>query len=335
MIVENRLSSIDALKGLAILAVLLLHSLDPAILGVIYGKIHIGQAVPIFVMITFYLSFLSMERRGEDIMSYYSLSRIKKMVQRIILPFFVVLLVQCILLLVFSRLELRTILKSGGYGPGSYYPWIYLQVWLLVPVIYYLLKKCPVGGAVIVYVVCVALNVLCSYYCPDALWRLLVIRYLSLAVIAWIWMNFSEFHRVGKGVVFLLGALSLAYLLWFVRFDASPFIYNFSWKTQNYPVYFWSLLVVLFLIWLIPKMPGVVRNCLVWLGVHSWEVFLAQMFFVSCVSLKRFSQVFSFCMTQVFYVVFVCAVSIGSVWLFNVLKKRFKVHQLDEQIHEK
>lgn len=317
---KERILSVDALKGLAIIAVLLLHSLDSEILDFIKSVIHIGQAVPVFALITFYLTFLSLEKNGGRIRGYYSVERLKRMSKRILLPFIVVTFVQCLMLVCVSRFHPLEILIEGGYGPGSYYVWIYLQIWLLAPLIFWLLKKNDVVGSIVVYVACIALNVLCSYCCNNDAWRLLVVRYLSLSVIAWIWLRYSSYTKANKLYLVLLGLLSLSYLLYFERFDVSPFVYYGSWRSQNYPVYFWTFVLVILCVKLIAVIPRRLCNILVWLGVNSWEVFLAQMFFIGCLSLNRFPRIYSFGVTQISYIIFVFAASIGSVMIYNRLR---------------
>ena len=54
---KARLPEIVFVKGIAIISVLLLHSLPENILDISLDSLHIGQAVPIFLFITFYLSF--------------------------------------------------------------------------------------------------------------------------------------------------------------------------------------------------------------------------------------------------------------------------------------
>lgn len=320
---RGRLSSIDALKGFAIIAVLLLHSLNPDILAAIKSTIHIGQAVPIFALITFYLTYLSLEQKGGIIRNYYSADRVKKTSKRIVLPFFMVTSLQCVLLFYMAHFQPLKLLSGGGYGPGSYYVWIYLQIWVLAPLIYSLLKKNEILGTIIVYTVCIALNILCSYFCPKDLWRLLIVRYLSLSVIAWIWLKYASLNKRGKGFLIFLSILSLYYLLYYTHYDASPFIYPNSWVSQNYPVFFWTLILVVLCVKLIPMLPNTIRTVLEWLGVNSWEVFLAQMFFISCISINRFPKLYSLSVSQILYVLFVFVMSIGSVFIYDSLRIHF------------
>lgn len=163
----------------------------------------------------------------------------------------------------------------GGYGPGSYYIWIYIQLWILMPFVYRLLNVYKYGIFYIL-LVCVLLNVMASVFCmSDALYRMLCIRYLFLSAIAWLWLHQGRFTKQ----VIVLSLLSLAYLLLYFNSDWSPLIFHGKWNSQNYPVYFWTYVLIL-LSWKgyshIPS--DKIKKLICWLGVNSWEIFLMQMF---------------------------------------------------------
>ena len=70
-------------------------------------------------------------------------------------------------------------------------------------------------------------------------------------------------------------------------------------------------------------LPNTIRTVLEWLGVNSWEVFLAQMFFISCISINRFPKLYSLSVSQILYVLFVFVMSIGSVFIYDSLRIHF------------
>ena len=110
---NSRLSYIDALKGIAITAVLLLHTLSDGARKAIIAPIHIGQAVPIFIAVTFFLSFLTMDRLNGKLIEWYKPARVLKMVKRVVIPFLIVLVLQCALLLFLSDVKPRVIIAGG------------------------------------------------------------------------------------------------------------------------------------------------------------------------------------------------------------------------------
>ena len=73
--IPKRLDQYDFLKGVAIVFVLLLHSLSREVLWFMHSNYSIGQAVPLFILCTFVLSFNSLFARKRYI-KYLSLIHI-------------------------------------------------------------------------------------------------------------------------------------------------------------------------------------------------------------------------------------------------------------------
>ena len=148
---NTRIPEIDFIKGIAISSVILLHTLPEIVLDKVYDSIHIGQAVPLFLFITFFLSFNRLEKSGgKSVLSiYFSYNRIKRVLKDVALPFFIVVALE-LLLHIFVEGRLRGIkdLLYGflGYGPGNYYFWGYIQLWILIPFLYLIMRKHIVGG---------------------------------------------------------------------------------------------------------------------------------------------------------------------------------------------
>lgn len=139
-------------------------------------------------------------------------------------------------------------------------------------------------GTLIILLICLVANVVCSFtHIPDWLYRLLCIRYLFLSVIAWIWLHISDYNRY---LLFSLGAMSLAFLLLIIYgwHNTQPLVYLGQWSSQNYPVYFWTLLLVFALQYSFSRIQHT-RLCsfVCWLGRNSWEIFVVQMFILASV----------------------------------------------------
>lgn len=74
--------SIDFVKGVAILFVILLHNMPNES---IYSIAYIGQAVPLFLLVSSYLTYGGFQRKGFN--GYFSARNVKKMLDRVSLPF--------------------------------------------------------------------------------------------------------------------------------------------------------------------------------------------------------------------------------------------------------
>ena len=63
------------------------------------------------------------------------------MLDRVFLPFFLLIFSQCaIFYLLKGGVDWQRLYMQGGFGPGSYYPWIYLQCWLILPFVIFLVN---------------------------------------------------------------------------------------------------------------------------------------------------------------------------------------------------
>ena len=114
--------SIDFVKGVAILFVILLHNMPNES---IYSIAYIGQAVPLFLLVSSYLTYGGFQRKGFN--GYFSARNVKKMLDRVSLPFF---------LLIFSQCAIFYLLKGGVdwqrlYMQGGLY-YLLLFFWLIV-----------------------------------------------------------------------------------------------------------------------------------------------------------------------------------------------------------
>ena len=145
----------DFVKGIAITFVILLHAIDRETLLSIYHIYHIGQAVPLFILVTFLLSFASLSKRaGSEVAYWYSSHRWNTMIRKIWLPYVILQVIFVVMLFVINEPQrLFSMITSGGMGPGSYYPWVYLQFWLIMPFLYHIMrsKNAVLGGGNFTY----------------------------------------------------------------------------------------------------------------------------------------------------------------------------------------
>lgn len=268
-------SFIDYLKGVSILFVVLAHCLplQNYILFSLWG----AQAVPLFLLIQVFHAY----KRGKiDISQYYNL---KKLFQRIILPFLLLVFIQVALLIIFSDADLLFILKgviySGGIGPGSYYVWIYLQFFILLPAFQYLINRlnekflltCFIGLSVLSEIICSCVNM------PSWLYRLLFVRYLFLIYLGYQWVTNGGIPISKKTII--LSLVSILFILVFQYTDVNlePFFYFSDWKIFHWICYFYVAYIFVYILSVCYKMLPFVK----WWGVigkYSYEIFLVQMF---------------------------------------------------------
>ena len=201
---------IDGAKGVAIVAVVLLHCLP--CLREMGWMWHIGQTVPVFLFITAYL--ISM--RFESLRMYFQWERFAKMLKKVFVPFVVVLLIQLVCYALIGRLpSLKTVVKCGGIGPGSYYIWLYLQVWVIIPFIVILVRKLSIWVSMLIMLVVSIIAEFAFVPLQDRqymgeLYRLLPIRYLMVLYLGCIWPLLKDKQRY---ILYGLAGLSALLIL--------------------------------------------------------------------------------------------------------------------------
>lgn len=142
MLNDNRIKSIDFLKGLAIIGVITLHSF------VNYGpfEVVLRQSVPIFLILIGLNGAMSLDRSGFDIREYF-----KSRVSRLVLPLIPVLLITTALAVYFSWPFFTRCYQYPSYflllgqmpvyGPGNYFVGVILQAVLILPLLWWTSKK--------------------------------------------------------------------------------------------------------------------------------------------------------------------------------------------------
>lgn len=319
---SNRLDQYDFLKGVAIVFVLLLHSLSPDILWFIHSNYSIGQAVPLFLLCTFILSFNSMSIREGNKSYWFSRNKIRVLFGKILKPFLMVQLVLLMLLLLSDNSDkVIYLIKGAGLGPGSYYPWIYLQFWLLIPFLYGLFEKFGIfKGGIIVLIISQLLQYGCSVTeVSEAVYRLLCFRYFFLSVFAYMILKCSIkpiwyvlFSLIGVGYYICLD----------MGFSFSPWLYD-SWMSQQLPAYFYTMAEFSLLMAVYNRFSrSKLIKTFIFLGKYSWEIFLLQMFIIAVVSINRFNVVGNGVVNQILYIAFVFAMTILPILIKDYIKKK-------------
>ncbi len=137
--VRQRDVFIDFLKGLCIICVVLTHNLPAPVMKALVFVAWGSMAVPLFLLLQCYHVFNSDKLRKEKGLpqkSYREFYNLKKLWHRILKPFFLITLFSGIVLVILGHNPIEVIkgiVYSGGIGPGSYYVWIYLQFFILLP----------------------------------------------------------------------------------------------------------------------------------------------------------------------------------------------------------
>lgn len=281
----KRSNLLDIIKGLMILFIITTHFRfaypeDYMKFGFFYW---IDMAVPVFMIITGNLMAVNSEKRNISIRQAYLPETLITKMMRFLIPFIPVVLIEVPILITVKSYGVYDVIKciiEGGYGPGSYYTPIMIQMIFLGPLIHYIIKKYDVWGFVICYIITGVWEAI-SYSCGigNNWYRLLAFRYISLfAFGCFIAIGKKKLNGVVLTVMFIIGVVWQT-LLNYVPLQP-PFMNN-AWARVN----LYSSLFVLPIMYILIKKyseSGINVPVLQELGKASYNIFLVQMLFYGC-----------------------------------------------------
>lgn len=155
---------------------------------------------------------------------------------------------------------------------GSYYPYLYIQLWLIAPLLFFVLKK-HYGGWIIL-LISIFLNFISdSFIINDRVYSCFIGRYIFMSVVVW------NFIRNSKSIVwfYALPIISLIYWLTLTHINYSPFV-DHRWSGQQFPSFFYTFFFVSFFEYSYSKINHSIQRFFVFLGKESYFIFLSQMF---------------------------------------------------------
>lgn len=267
---------IDYLKGMSIFFVVLAHCLplQEHILFSLWG----AQAVPLFLFVQVFHCY----KKGVDCISVsYDL---KKIFHRIFKPFLLLVVIQLLLLIFIqdnnSIVTIKNAILSGGIGPGTYYIWIYVQFFFLLPIVGLVIRRIRGRYLLISFIViCVALEMLCTYiHIPAGLYRLLAIRYVFLIYLGYMWT--VKGIEINKRTI-LLSFVSILFILIFMytSINLDPIFFSNDWKSCHWVCYFYVAYLFVYLLHKVYQCSNrYIKSLFCLMGKCSYEVFLLQMF---------------------------------------------------------
>lgn len=263
---------IDFIKAYAILCVLIGHTF-PFLHETGY-PLWYGMQVPLFVLIQVFHVF-----RREN----YSFN-LKQMFQRIMLPYLIVQILPLgyvVYRCMNGNCMIINYIERGGYGPGSYFPWLYMQLALILSIVKpWLDRRSKIQNLIIALIICESFEIMSSVIgLPDWLYRLLPIRYFFLIYLGWIWVK-EGIVLNAKNIV--LSMISMGTIIYFeyLYTPTYPWFYDTAWRCHRWPCYFYvSTLLCGVLYWIYSQTKSIsfVKYSTRLLAQCSYEIFLIQM----------------------------------------------------------
>lgn len=283
---SNRLVAIDYLKAIAIVLVIITHSITQEKRLKYYGPFWIDMAVPIFMIISGFTYSMSADRNKiKTLYQWFCWKSIAPKLQRIVLPYIIMIIIETIVLMLFSPKSIKYLLigyVTGGWGPGSYYFPILIQFLVMFPLIFLIFKKSPVIAVVLTFVLHLTFDIvsntlLADWPYIDWFYRLLIFRYNAFIVtgIALYYYREKIFER--RSLVFISTILGAIYISMCNYCGYGPLIFS-KWTVTSLPTVFWAFgLVVLGFKYLEFKNTSCIAKLFSTIGKASYHIFLTQM----------------------------------------------------------
>lgn len=297
---------IDFIKTYAILAVLIGHTF-PYHEKVGYG-VWLGMQVPLFILVQTFHCYKREKIRTD----------LRKAFLRVFVPFFILELLTLSIAIIWGGQNynylIDNVLHKGGFGPGSYYPWIYIQFVLLLPFFSKLLRGYSNGVTLAFFLILSeGFEVLFSIiHIPNYLYRLLAIRYFFLIWLGWQWAK--DGIKVNR-LTHFLSVVSLVSIVYFEYYsiDNEPLFFLTDWKYHRWPCYFfvaYDFTILLNAAWKRLCKYDLIEIAVKNLAAASYEIFLIQMSLIFLFQYDDITVIHNRTLQYLFWVIIVWSISI-------------------------
>jgi len=253
-----RYNSIDALKGFAIISVLLLHTLPQQLLYDVYAKFHVWQTMPIFMILMGVTSGMSINK------TFDLKQHAKTKFHRIILPFFVLFMVSLLYGIYLGEMyigygNLIGILPVSG--SGNYFITFILQFILIVPLILYAYNNHPQHTILTMFLINIVFEFVFSNYNHTYLYSASIFKWFADIAVG----LYISTYLINNKPIPISTPIKLWFLIGFIylMFETKDFQ---SVLSLGYPLMFIIISIKY----------NLSNKWLEHIGKYSYEIFLAQ-----------------------------------------------------------
>jgi len=276
---SDRDSSIDLLKSVAILMVIVTHfGFHEDFCMKWLFPFHIDMAVPIFMVITGYNFYISCAKHSGNIFrQWFSRTSILNKTKRIVIPFAILFLLELVIEILVRHNNVAETIKEmfvlSGYGPGGYYFYVIIQIIIIFPLLFFCFQKKPLLTLCCVLLVSIVFEV---FVMQTELWsrlyRIIAIRYLTAVILGMVIAKYGRKIKWPVAVASLLVGGSFIYVL-----NYTPYQLIFTqWIGTAFPTAFYAAFFVFVTINYI-KIRNIMPIHLI--GKATYHIFLVQMFY--------------------------------------------------------
>ncbi|MGL4367892.1 MAG: acyltransferase family protein [Brevinemataceae bacterium] len=277
---------INFLKGIAIISVILTHIIPLQTRKDIFNVYYIIQGVPIFMFLSGYLLSKKICHTDKIFRIYFSYKNVSKLLYTFILPFIILAFAQYL----FLGISIKDLLIAGGaQGPGGYYFFLYIQVWISIPFFAFIHRKATTYSIVILLILIQI--ILFNINIPDWIYRFTIIRHLLLIYIGVFYQSnniklislFQKKH-IRSIYLYILFILSI-YVLYFVEYHYKPHILlPKSWVWFSYVTDPYVFLYINILLYIYKYLHSIAKNIFFIIevaGKHSLSILLTH---ITCIT---------------------------------------------------
>ena len=290
---QNRryIPSIDIVKALAIIGVLLTHTIDYHFLNLTGYIFHINQAVPVFMVLSGVTLMLTFGKSGK---MYSLVEYFRKRIRRFIFPFLIIFVISLLFGVLRNNYYIGFESLIGSLpvsGPGNYYVTIVIELLIIAPILIYFYKKTPrllIVGMVLSDLFFELLAPHLSLFANNSyLYEACILRYFAAIAlgmfIAEEYLRNGEVNLKNKKYLIVLLFLPIAIIyLCLGLFFQQPFpFFETEWGTQNISSFTYTLVIVTILLnsKIEKYFSSKTLSIFTLIGKSSYHIFLVQILF--------------------------------------------------------
>lgn len=301
---KERNWQLDYLKALAMIGVIITHTtMSQEARGNLLYPYFVTMAVPVFMVVSGYTNALAWERKSDTLKTYFKPDRMIRKLFSLYMPFLLILILQCVIRMGIYRNEMgmKDILYGvivGGWGPGSYYIPVLIQLVFCFPFCYLLIRRFKIVGAVSVICLQIGFEYLIqSTGISEDIYRLLFFRYLVFVVLGMMLYQYrGRYDRETQAdkkitgqmgwIALICGGLGAIYIGMVAYAGYVPDLFRY-WTDTSMPTVLWTYLLVWLALHVMKRLPGAADACITGIGRSSYEIYLIQMtYFITGIDQK-------------------------------------------------
>ena len=284
---QKRINTIDFLKGICIFFVLISHydfSLEQRKIGGFYFWVE--MAVPILMILSGFIWAHSYDKKNvENLQDCYSPKILIGKLLRFFIPWLPIYMIDVLIQLIYLKEYDATLYINmffqGGFGPGSYYFPVMIQLIFIFPILYFVIKKYNFIGMIGSFLFTFVFELSKSaFFIEEATYRLLLFRYTFVVgfgcYIYFLKERIKAGYIIPKLPYLIIGFISMIigilYLIFTQYVGWNTIITNY-WTSTS----FIASLLVCFPISIILLFTNISFKPLEIVGKASYNIFLVQM----------------------------------------------------------